>query len=54
MANKPKYKVGQKVKGDGVEGTVLRVWSVAPDVYRYSIKTASGRISLDEVEISKA
>lgn len=51
---KPKYKVGDKVRSTGVEGTIGKVWTVNPSVYRYTINTKNGRIVLNEDEISKA
>lgn len=51
--SKPKYKVGDKVRGEGVSGKISKVWTVNPDMYRYTIVTANGRIVLNEDEISR-
>lgn len=54
MANKPKYRIGDKVKAANVTGSVIKVWTVNPDVYRYTIKTASGKSVLNEDELNRA
>lgn len=51
---KPRFKNGDTVRGEGVEGTIVKVWTVNPNVYRYTIKTKNGRIILNEDEINRA
>lgn len=51
---KPRFKVGNKVRGKGVEGEITKVWTVNPNVYRYTIKTKNGLVVLNEDDISRA
>lgn len=54
MAKKPRFKKGDKVRATGIEGEVDKVWTVNPEVYRYTIKTKEGKIVLNEDEINRA
>ena len=54
MEKQPKYNKGDKVTGAGLTGKIEKVWTVNPNMFRYTIKTADGKILLNENEISRA